>query len=55
MLYVLGTKCGNHAGEYAPDEHAPGEPAQKKAQVERGRRESLGGHAQQEMFKPEND
>ena len=50
MLYVLGRKRGNPAGE-----HAPGEPAQKKAQVGRGRRESLGGHAQQEIFKPEND
>ena len=50
MLYVLGRKRGNPAGE-----HAPGETAQKKAQVGRGRRESLGGHAQQEIFKPEND
>ena len=50
MLYVLGRKRGNPAGE-----PAPGEPAQKKAQVGRGRRQSLGGHAQQEIFKPEND
>ena len=50
MLYVLGRKRGNPAGE-----HAPGEPAQKKAQVGRGRRQSLSGHAQQEIFKPEND
>ena len=50
MLYFLGRKRGNPA-----DEPAPGEPAQKKAQVGRGRRQSLGGHAQQEIFKPEND
>ena len=40
---LLGRKRGNTAGE-----PAPGEPAQKKAQVGRGRRQSLGGHAQQE-------
>ena len=50
MLYFLGRRRGNPA-----DEPAPGEPAQKKARVERGRRQSLGGHAQQEIFKPEND
>ena len=50
MLYFLGRKRGNPA-----DKHAPGEPAQEKAQVERGRRQSLGGHAQQEIFKPKND
>ena len=50
MLYFLGRKRGNPAAE-----PAPGEPAQKKAQVGRERRQSLGGHAQQEMFKPEKD
>ena len=50
MLYFLSRKRDNPA-----DEPAPGEPAQNKAQVGRGRRQSLGGHAQQEIFKPEND
>ena len=50
MFYFLGRKRDNPAGE-----PVPGEPAQKKAQVGRGRRESLGGHAQQGIFKPEND
>ena len=50
MLYFSGRKRSNSADEPASDE-----PAQKKAQVGRGRRQSLGGHAQQEIFKPEND
>ena len=43
--FVLGRKYYNPAGE----------PAQKKAQVARGRGQSISGYAQQEIFKPEND